>query len=104
MLTTIVSLEAIFLSTFVLLSQNRQALVAERRSELDLQINLLSEYEVTRILMLTDAIAKKLGIRLCDPSELKDLENDVDPETLLKELEDRAMAPVAEQKENASSN
>src|SRR4051812_34748677 len=57
LLTMIVSLEAIFLATFVLLSQNRQAEVAEQRAELDLQINLLSEYELTRVLKLVDAIA-----------------------------------------------
>jgi uncharacterized membrane protein len=62
MLTTIVSLEAIFLSTFVLVSQNRQAEIAERRTELDLQINLLTEYEVTRILMLVDDMAKRLNV------------------------------------------
>ena len=62
MLTTIVSLEAIFLSTFVLVSQNRQAAIAERRTELDLQINLLTEYEVTRILKLVDQLAKKNGM------------------------------------------
>src|SRR5436853_58446 len=50
MLTTVVSLEAIFLSTFVLVSQNRQAALSDRRSDLDLQIDLLSEREVTRIL------------------------------------------------------
>jgi uncharacterized membrane protein len=62
LLTTIVSLEAIFLSTCVLVSQNRQAVIAERRSELDLQINLLTEYEVTRILMLVDRLAKERNI------------------------------------------
>jgi uncharacterized membrane protein len=56
LLTTIVSLEAIFLSTFVLVSQNRQSAIADRRAQLDLQINLLAEYEVTRLLKLQDAI------------------------------------------------
>jgi uncharacterized membrane protein len=44
-LTLVVSLEAIFLSTFILISQNRQQRTAERRNFLDLQINLLSEQE-----------------------------------------------------------
>jgi uncharacterized membrane protein len=47
LLTVIVSLEAIFLSTFVLVSQNRQAALADRRADLDLQINLLAEHEIT---------------------------------------------------------
>jgi uncharacterized membrane protein len=90
MLTTIVSLEAIFLSTFVLVSQNRQAAIADRRTELDLQINLLTEYELTRVLTLVDGIAKKLEIKACDESELKELEDDVAPEALLEEIEARA--------------
>lgn len=87
MLTTLVSLEAIFLSAFVLVSQNRQAEIAEQRAELDLQINLLSEYEVTRMLILIDKIAEKLGV--CDESnrELKELEKDTEPSEVLKELE-----------------
>ncbi len=90
MLTTIVSLEAIFLSTFVLVSQNRQALIGERRAELDLHINLLSEYEITRILILTHAIAKKLEIEDTMGKDLDELEKDIKPEVLLEELESRA--------------
>jgi uncharacterized membrane protein len=87
LLTTIVSLEAIFLSTFVLVSQNRQAQVAEQRAELDLQINLLSEYETTRVLTLVNAIAKKLDADVCDEEELEELEEDVKPKEVLQELE-----------------
>jgi uncharacterized membrane protein len=89
LLTTIVSLEAIFLSTFVLVSQNRQAGLADRRSELDLQVNLLAEHEMTRVLTLVDAIAKKLEITDCD-DDLGELEKDVKPKELLQELEHRA--------------
>jgi uncharacterized membrane protein len=87
LLTTIVSLEAIFLSTFVLVSQNRQAALADRRAELDLQINLLAEYEMTRVLTLVDRLAKKFDIPDCDDDELAELERDVKPDRLLKELE-----------------
>jgi len=87
LLTTIVSLEAIFLSTFVLVSQNRQALLAERQSELDLQINLLSEYEVTRILTLVDGIAKQLEVEEGNKQEIQDLKKDIKPEAVLKKLE-----------------
>ena len=89
LLTTIVSLEAIFLSTFVLVSQNRQAELADRRSELDLQVNLLAEHEMTRVLTLVDAIAKKLGCTDCDEEELAELKEDVEPDKLLEELEAR---------------
>lgn len=90
MLTTIVSLEAIFLSTFVLVSQNRQAAIAERRAELDLQINLLTEYEVTRILRLVDERAKKQSQNSPERRELADLKKDVQPSQLLEELDTRA--------------
>src|SRR5438445_1970391 len=60
LLTMIVSLEAIFLSTFVLLTQNRQAEIADMRVDLGLQINLLAEYEITKILTLCHAIADSL--------------------------------------------
>jgi uncharacterized membrane protein len=96
LLTTIVSLEAIFLSTFVLVSQNRQAALADRRSELDLQINLLAEYEMTRVLTLVDRLAKKFEIDDCDDEELAELERDVKPDQLLQELEnhDRKAKPA----------
>jgi uncharacterized membrane protein len=97
LLTTIVSLEAIFLSTFVLVSQNRQAAIAERRAELDLQINLLAEYEVTRILTLIDAMARKMNLHECDKAEIKELKKDVKPEAVLKELESK----VAEENHRA---
>jgi uncharacterized membrane protein len=69
LLTMIVSLEAIFLSTFVLISQNRLSDTADRRAEMDLQIGLLAEHEITRGLQMLDAIQDKLGI-----------ENDADSE------------------------
>jgi uncharacterized membrane protein len=88
-LTMVVSLEAIFLSTFVLVSQNRMAEVADKRADLDLQINLLAEHEVTRILKLVDAIADKLGIEGVKDPEIEELERDVMPEVVLQELEQR---------------
>lgn len=92
MLTTVVSLEAIFLSTFVLVSQNRQSELADRRSDLDLQVNLLAEYEMTRVLTLVDAIAKRLDISDCSDEELKELKEDVEPRKVLEELDQRAKA------------
>lgn len=90
MLTTAVSLEAIFLSTFVLVSQNRQARIDERRTELDLHINLLSEYEITRILILTHELCKRNGIKTPVREDLDELEKDVKPDVLLRELENRS--------------
>ena len=89
LLTMVVSLEAIFLSTFVLVSQNRMQAAADKRSELDLQINLLAEHEVTRIIKLVDAIADRLNIPESKDPELDELAKDVAPETVLDEIERR---------------
>jgi uncharacterized membrane protein len=86
-LATVASVEAIFLSTFVLISQNRQAEAADRRANLDLQISLLAEHEITRILKLVSAMAAKLEVREAQDPELNELERDVAPEAVLDELE-----------------
>jgi uncharacterized membrane protein len=85
-LATFASVEAIFLSTFVLISQNRAAAEADRRSELDLQTNLLSEHEITRLLTLTRAIAEHLGVREANDPALDELERHVAPEKVLDRL------------------
>jgi uncharacterized membrane protein len=85
-LATFASVEAIFLSTFVLISQNRASAEADRRSELDLQTNLLSEHEITRLLTLTRAIAEHLGIREASDPTLEELERHVAPEKVLDRL------------------
>jgi uncharacterized membrane protein len=85
-LTMIVSLEAIFLATFVLISQNRQSIEADRRADLDLQIGLLAEHELTRALKMLDAIQTKLGIEKHTDKELYDLEQEVNPEDVLNEM------------------
>jgi uncharacterized membrane protein len=87
LLTMIVSLEAIFLSTFVLISQNRLSAEAERRSDLDLQMDLLTEHELTRALLMLDAIQEKLGIVNNTDPELAELEREVKPEDVLTEIE-----------------
>jgi len=89
LLTMIVSLEAIFLSTFVLISQNRQAHLADQRDSLDLQIDLLAEYEVIRMLRLVDGIAKKLGVEDSTDPEIEQLCEAVGPELVLQEIEFR---------------
>ena len=87
LLTMIVSLEAIFLSTFVLISQNRLSGEAERRADLDLHIGLLTEAELTRVLLMLDAIQDKMGIPNDDDEELADLERETRPEEVLLEIE-----------------
>ena len=85
-LATWASVEAIFLSTFVLISQNRAAAEADRRAELDLQTNLLSEHEITRLLSLTIAIAEHLGIEEAKEPSLRELERHGAPEKVLDSI------------------
>jgi len=87
LLTMIVSLEAIFLSTVVLISQNRLSVEIERRADLDLHIGLLTEHELTRVLQMLDAIQRKMGIDDDAASELADLEMETRPEDVLAEIE-----------------
>ena len=87
LLTMVVSLEAIFLSTFVLISQNRLSEETERRADLDLHIGLLTEHELTRVLQMLDAIQDRLGIVDHANSELADLEMETKPEDVLGEIE-----------------
>jgi uncharacterized membrane protein len=86
-LAMVASVEAIFLSTFVLISQNRMAEEADRRADLDLQISLLTEHEITELAKVTEKIAKRVGI---DESErqLKEVEKDIQPEEVLDEIEE----------------
>lgn len=67
LLTMIVSLEAIFLSIIVLISQNRAAKIAELREEIDLQINSIAETEITKTITLLELLLEKNGIKLDDP-------------------------------------
>lgn len=87
-LATVASVEAIFLSTFILISQNRASAAADLRADLDLQIGLLAEHEVTRLIQLTTQIAQRLGIPEAESPELKELERSVAPEAVLERIEE----------------
>jgi len=80
------SVEAIFLSTFVLISQNRMARDNRRRADLDLHVSLLTEHELTRLVELVDRIAQKLDVPADDP-ELPEIKQDVQPVEVLEALE-----------------
>jgi uncharacterized membrane protein len=88
MLAMWASVEAIFLTTFVLISQNRMQALADQRADLNLQIDLLAEHEVTRLLELVDDIAKRLGIERPPERELEMLKEDVAPTTVLRQIEE----------------
>ena len=87
LLTMTVSLEAIFLSMFVLISQNRMTELADQRADLDLQVNLLAEYEITKILRLVDSIADHLDIDTGKDPELEELKIEISPDRVLQEME-----------------
>ncbi len=72
-LTTAVSLEAIFLSIIVLISQNRANQIDELREDIDLQINIKAESEITRIINMLDEIHDHLGLPPEDDAELKEM-------------------------------
>jgi uncharacterized membrane protein len=84
------SVEAIFLSTFVLITQNRMAAAAEKRAELDLQISLLAEHEITKLAAMVAAIAERIGIDAAADPEVAEITQDVIPEAVLDEIEERA--------------
>lgn len=86
-LAMIASVEAIFLSTFVLINQNRMAAADAERAELDLQISLLNEHETTKLIALVDAIARQLGLETTSDSEVEELKRDVSPEKVLERIE-----------------
>ena len=81
------SVEAIFLSTFVLISQNRMAAQADKRANLDLQVSLLAEHEVTRLITMVRAISRKMDIEESDNPEINELAQDVRPEKVLDTME-----------------
>lgn len=85
-LTLVVSLEAIFLSIFVLMGQSREAAIAELREELTLQVNLRMEAEVTKTLQLVAGLYTRLGHTIAEDSELREMLQALDAESLEKEL------------------
>jgi uncharacterized membrane protein len=85
-LAMVASVEAIFLSTFVLISQNRTAKAQDKRADLDLQISLLAEHELTKLTEMVAALRDHLGIRTEVDDEIEETMNDVAPEAVLDAL------------------
>jgi uncharacterized membrane protein len=88
LLTMVVSLEAIFLTLFVLISQNRMSQEADKRAQLDLQVNLLAEKETTMILQMLAEISDKLGVDKPLREDLKELLKETRVDDLAKKLEE----------------
>lgn len=87
LLTMIVSLEAIILSTFVLISQNREAKIADIREEVDVQIDVLAEQETAKALELLTMLLKKNGVDLSSDKVLKEMIKPTNTEKIEKALE-----------------
>ena len=92
-LTLVVSLEAIFLTLLVLMSQNRMTKEADKRAHLDLQINMLDEQETTMILRMVQKITKHLGLEeetdkpnkeLCEETDITDVAKIIEEKSFTK--------------------
>jgi uncharacterized membrane protein len=82
------SVEAIFISTFVMINQNRMAIEEDKRAELSLQISLLAEHETTKLISMVSAITKHLDIPIeVEEGEIDEMKRNVPPETILEEIE-----------------
>lgn len=86
-LTTIVSLEAIILAVFVLISQNRASRVADLREEVNLQLTAIDEQETTKILAMLTLLLEKNGIDVSTDPELQEMMQQTDPEQLEQAIE-----------------
>jgi uncharacterized membrane protein len=82
----IVSLEAIFLSVFVLMTQNRESTIAEVREEVTLAVNLRMEEEVTKVLQLVAGLYSRLGQRVADDPDLADMLQPLDADAIERDL------------------
>lgn len=88
LLAVIVALEGVLLSTFVLIKQNRMAELSDRRAHVDLQVNLLAERKVTRLLQVTERLAERLGVAHDTPGA-EELADETQVKALVETLDTR---------------
>jgi len=88
-LATIASVEGIFLSTFILITQNRMQENADRRADLNLQVSLLAEHEITSLIKLVAEIGERMDIKAAQHPEIGELKKNVKPEKVLDVIEQR---------------
>jgi len=87
-LAMIASVEAIFLSTFILITQNRMSATSERRAELDVQVSLLAEQEITKLVQMVADIARRMEIEPEPGGEVDEMKRVVAPEAVLDAIEE----------------
>jgi uncharacterized membrane protein len=91
LLTLVLSVEAIFLAIFILMSQNRAAQISEKRSQLDLQLTMLSEQENTKMLLMLEQIGRAVGAETGD-ADVGVLAQATRPEALAEQIDRAAEA------------
>ncbi|MEO8334519.1 MAG: DUF1003 domain-containing protein [bacterium] len=101
LMTTIVSLEAIFLTLFVLMAQQRESAIAELREELGLQVSLRVEQEVTKTLQLVAGLYTRLGHRVSDDPELMHMLQPLDVRGIERDLLEQIEAATQQKRHNA---
>jgi uncharacterized membrane protein len=90
LLTLVLSVEAIFLAIFILMSQNRAAKVSDKRGHLDLQLNLLAEQENTKMLLMLEQIGQAVGAEFDQGAEVRVLAEATEPEALSDQIDQAA--------------
>lgn len=103
LLTMIVSLEAIFLAMFVLMAQNRQALRDDRRAKIDLEVNMIAEREITKILTMLAAIQKELGLGNEQDREVLEMNSETHVADLVEAVDSKRAEVAPERAEGPSS-
>lgn len=96
MLTLVVSLEAIFLSIFVLMTQSRESRIGELREELTLQVNLRMEEEITKTLHLVAGLYARMNLTLAEDPELRAMLEPLDPKKMEADLAEQISASMPE--------
>ena len=86
LLSTVLTLEAILIAIFILMTQNHMKDLAQKREDLDVQINLLTEHEVTQIMSMVEKIHSHLNVR-GENRDLTDLKVETSPERVLQVIE-----------------
>src|ERR1700688_423813 len=90
LLGVIVAVEAVILSSFILMRQNRMMRRGERRDHLNLQVDLLAEKEITKVLQMVRAICGHMGLQnIMADKEIRELSQTTSIESLSQTLEDR---------------
>ena len=84
---SVATIEALFFSIFILINQRRMHALERRNSDLHLQMSMLAEHEITRLIRMTHQISSHLGLRLDEKvGELEELKKDVHPDQILEKI------------------